>query len=728
MKNYYFLNRYLCLCILFVGLFFGCGGDEEPSISDDPDTATSPKPSLTSFSPSKGMVGTEVILTGVDFDTNSDNNEVEFNGTDADVISSTETEIKVLVPSGATDGKITLTTHEKTLTSETDFIVEPTPSTAPVISGFSPESADIGEEVTITGSNFGETVSENLVEINGVKAEVISASKTELKVTVPVGGTTGKIKVTVNDQIGLTEADFEVLQTPTITAISQDRGFVTTKITITGTNFSTELSDIEVRFGGEEGKSAVLFSSTETEIVLFVPDNVGSRNIYISVNGLSVESTETFEVIRPYRHWFFSSSPIEVGAELTINMFDLPSEDIYTVSFIQGDNEVFATVKSFDNNKLVVDIPDDLTTGNHAVRVQALNYVLTTSSINIFKNWKVAGTDGLDIAPGSTNGHHDIAVAEDGTIYYAFREEGNGDKLSVKKFNGTSWELVGSRGISAGGIGNFPTISVFDNVPYLIYNSWQGEADDQRGMKVRKFNGSTWEQVGTNLVTTDLNAREAILIRKKRAPISEFYDYYIGFIDPDNMNRGQLAVSKLGSDNTWTPVGTNPIISNFLNLYAFGFDGDGNLVAGGKSNQIATFAPSASDWTVTTMTNLTTVREGAMVFDSKGDLWYAYTDINSNVVLRKKTGNSWGQVVNANPPRNWLRINLTIEKDVLYLSGTENGSANVNVYSLEDDAWGIVGKEDFRSNVGQPRTVFSQGNPYIMFSAPRNVAVYTLEL
>lgn len=57
----------------------------------------------------------------------------------------------------------------------------------PVITGFSPTNGPIGTSVTINGSHFSTTISENAVWFGGVKAVVTDATENSLTVTVPAG-------------------------------------------------------------------------------------------------------------------------------------------------------------------------------------------------------------------------------------------------------------------------------------------------------------------------------------------------------------------------------------------------------------------------------------------------------------------------------------------------------------------------------------------------------------
>jgi hypothetical protein len=79
------------------------------------------------FAPASASVGTQVIITGTNFDPTATNNVVTFNGTAGAVTGSTPTQIVTTVPAGATSGPITITVTGAngiySLTSLTSFIV-----------------------------------------------------------------------------------------------------------------------------------------------------------------------------------------------------------------------------------------------------------------------------------------------------------------------------------------------------------------------------------------------------------------------------------------------------------------------------------------------------------------------------------------------------------------------------------------------------------------------------
>jgi uncharacterized repeat protein (TIGR03803 family) len=77
-------------------------------------------PQITSFDPTSGPVGTSVTITGVNL---AQTTQVTFNGLRATFTVDSDTQVTATVPSGATTGKIAITTPGGTATSATNFTV-----------------------------------------------------------------------------------------------------------------------------------------------------------------------------------------------------------------------------------------------------------------------------------------------------------------------------------------------------------------------------------------------------------------------------------------------------------------------------------------------------------------------------------------------------------------------------------------------------------------------------
>jgi hypothetical protein len=91
----------------------------------------------------------------------------------------------------------------------------------PVISSFLPTKGNIGSTVFISGTNFSTTATNNFVYFGDVKANVLSATSTNITVVVPPGVTYKPISVTVNGLTAYSSIPF------TVTFPGDGNGFTT---------------------------------------------------------------------------------------------------------------------------------------------------------------------------------------------------------------------------------------------------------------------------------------------------------------------------------------------------------------------------------------------------------------------------------------------------------------------------------------------------------------------
>ena len=154
-------------------------------------------------------------------------------------------------------------------------------STAPALSvvDLSPRSAAVGARVSVIGRGFSTTPGQNTVRINGTAATVATASETELVVTVPTGATSGP--VTVTTPAGTASGASLIVASsklPTVSAVSPTKVSPGTKVTITGTNFSTAPRGTWVAINNTR---AVVTSATPTTLTITVPDHVTTGRLSV---------------------------------------------------------------------------------------------------------------------------------------------------------------------------------------------------------------------------------------------------------------------------------------------------------------------------------------------------------------------------------------------------------------------------------------------------------------
>jgi hypothetical protein len=149
-------------------------------------------PDIISFSPASATAGTTITITGAKF---TGITEVRFGGLPAQsfTVVSPST-IQAVVDTGAS-GEVSVTGSKGTGRAQGFIFLYPT-LPPPVITSFTPASGPVGTTVTITGNNFDNSPSQNIVYFGATKATVLSASATSLTVQVPVGATYEPITVT----------------------------------------------------------------------------------------------------------------------------------------------------------------------------------------------------------------------------------------------------------------------------------------------------------------------------------------------------------------------------------------------------------------------------------------------------------------------------------------------------------------------------------------------------
>lgn len=141
-------------------------------------------PLITSFSPSSGSQGTEILIKGSRF---TGTNSVTFGGTPAqsfNVLS--DTTIRAVVNTGSSGSvRVAIPGGGYSLSHFSYF--PPPSSPPPVINTVSPDFGPVGTSIILTGSNFGINPEDNIVLFGDTKATVTSASATQIVCTVPYG-------------------------------------------------------------------------------------------------------------------------------------------------------------------------------------------------------------------------------------------------------------------------------------------------------------------------------------------------------------------------------------------------------------------------------------------------------------------------------------------------------------------------------------------------------------
>jgi len=316
-------------------------------------------PAITSFSPTSGVTGVSVTITGTGFGTTPANNSVSFLGSPAVVNSATSTQLVVTVPSGAQTGTIAVSAYNGNYGySTTEFSKLPL-----TVSGFTPTAGPTGTPVTISGTGFSSNIANDRVTFNGTAATVTAANATAITANVPPNITTGPVAVSVNGGAFVSSGANFTPQGPTITGFTPTSGGVGTSVTITGTGFSATPASNAVKFNGV---ATTVTSASTTQLVAAVPYGTSTGPISISVNGgLPVYSSTNFLVPLPTITNFTPATGL-AGTSVTITgtgFSPTPANDRVTF------NGIPATVVTASATQLVATVPTGATTGLVGVSV-----------------------------------------------------------------------------------------------------------------------------------------------------------------------------------------------------------------------------------------------------------------------------------------------------------------------------------------------------------------------
>ncbi len=304
---------------------------------------------ITSISPTSGVVGDGITISGTNFNTAT---VVKFNGTSADFEADSNTTITARVPSGATTGKITVTNAGGTATSGSTFTVKPS------ISSLSPSSGPIGTAVILRGSGFTGATSVKFTSNKTATFQVVS--DTQITTTVPNGATTGKVTVATPGGTLTSTDTFTVTAAPPppplVSSFSPKQGAAGTLVTISGSNFT--------------GANSVTFNTTSTSAITVKSDT------QITVNVPAGATTGLVSVTTPLGGTGTSSTSFAVTGSTSNRIKDI----------------------TFENGSIT-----DLTTG----------FDTKTGTVNITKTSPIKGADSMTVTAGSSYGQENYTASDE---------------------------------------------------------------------------------------------------------------------------------------------------------------------------------------------------------------------------------------------------------------------------------------------------------------------------
>lgn len=150
---------------------------------------------------------------------------------------------------------------------------------APVVEGFSPQIGYSGEDIVITGKDFGTNIRAVKVFFGELPSDSIrSVEDGKIVVKAPAKGVSAPIRVAVYAKEDETGSPFTFLPSAAITRVSAEKGKAGDVITIDGENFGTDAGKVKVLFSGVESE---VVSVTNNRITFKLPDARSSNLILV---------------------------------------------------------------------------------------------------------------------------------------------------------------------------------------------------------------------------------------------------------------------------------------------------------------------------------------------------------------------------------------------------------------------------------------------------------------
>ncbi len=257
------------------------------------------------------------------------------------------------------------------------------------------------------------------------------------------------------------------------------------------------------------------------------------------------------------------------GVASEIN-FTLASDGSPYVVFKDGANGSKATVMKFNGTSWIVVGTAGFSAGSVtdikiSIKSDGTPYVGFADGANGGKptamyyngsTWNIVGTAGITAgAPNKTN----FTLSNDGTPFFAvqYNNGAGGQRASVLSFDGTSWNYVGAQGFSTNSAYYIRILFSPSNVPYVAF------VDLTTRLTVMKYNSGTWENVGTYLSSVYTSATLPSLAFASDGTL------YVAYL------QGAYMAVKKYDGISWQFVGTAVITNNNSDLPCIAINNSG---------------------------------------------------------------------------------------------------------------------------------------------------------
>ena len=250
-----------------------------------------PGPLISSISPTSGVIGTQMTVSGSGFqNSRGANSSININGTPATVVTWIDTQIVATVAANTTSGVVSVVVNSIASNQDQTFTLP-----NPIVSGVAPASGPVGTVVHISGSGFGPSSGSSTVQFNGANA-VTTWTDTNITATVPGNATTGQVLVTVGGVATSSNVNFTI-PPPQVSSVTPATANTGTFVTVAGSGFQATQGTSSITFNGVA--ASTINSWSDTQIVAKIPPLATTGPVRVVVNGVPSNLDVLFTVPSP---------------------------------------------------------------------------------------------------------------------------------------------------------------------------------------------------------------------------------------------------------------------------------------------------------------------------------------------------------------------------------------------------------------------------------------------
>ncbi|MFK5855527.1 MAG: hypothetical protein QM503_05305 [Bacteroidota bacterium] len=344
---------------------------------------------------------------------------------------------------------------------------------------------------------------------------------------------------------------------------------------------------------------------------------------------------------------------------------------------------------------------------------------LVIFSPDINAQWSSDGSAGsCTVSTGITTA---VALNSSGTPYVVFIDNSNSDKATVKYYDGSSWQTVGTAGFSAGSV-TWVDIAIDNSDNIFVAYSDNGNSDYATVMKSTGGNFSLVGSAGFSNAAVE------------NVSIDTDGTYpYVSFRDEDDTFIGKAMA---WSGTTWSLIGgggfsagfisTNEIVAVSNTEIYVGYTDGGELVNAGSVRKW-----DGSSWEYVGSRDITPsdVAETTLARDGNGNLYFGFTDVNEGdlaATVLRWNGSSWTTLGAAGftaAAATWNSIAIDSDNNPYFAYKDGGNSDKATVMRYNGTAWINVGSPGF-SSAGNSTSLALDANdiPYVAYHQTDNTA------